>query len=74
MDPRTVPSYRDVAGLPNQNSGRFVSEGILVDTDGVTVTTATPLHGNSGGMVEIVIPDPVNQVQLRRVSGVNPEY
>jgi hypothetical protein len=29
VDPRTVPDYRDAAGLPDQNTGRFLSEGVL---------------------------------------------
>lgn len=31
-DPRTVENYRDSAGLPNQNSGRFVTEGTLTNS------------------------------------------
>lgn len=68
IDPKKVENYRDAAGLPNQNTGRFVSEGILKDTTGVTRREALPLHGNKGGLDEVVIPDPAKQVELRRVS------
>ncbi|MEM7765840.1 MAG: RHS repeat-associated core domain-containing protein, partial [Pseudomonadota bacterium] len=73
-DPKTVDNYRDASGLPNQNSGRFVSEGTLRNTDGVTRREALPLDGNRGGLDEVIIPDPQNQVDLSRVSGVNPEF
>ncbi len=74
-DPGLVENYRDVAGLPANNSGRFVSEGRLTDTQGVEVTPggATPLQGNSGGIDEVKIPNPESQVELTRVSGANPE-
>jgi RHS repeat-associated protein len=74
VDPRTVENYRDVAGLPDQNTGRFVSEGILQDTTGVSVKTADPLHGNAGGLPEVVIPNPAQQVNLLNVQGLNPEF
>ena len=75
-DPSSVDDYRDVAGLPDGNSGQFVSEGRLVDATGVEVTPggAAPLNGNAGGIDEIKIPNPESQVELTGVSGVNPEY
>ena len=73
-DPRTVPNYRDAAGLPAQNAGRFVSEGKLVDTKGVQSRQALELHGNGGGLDELVVPHPNAQIRLTRVSGVNPEF
>ena len=74
VNPNTVAQYRDAAGLPNQNAGRFVSEGILRNTTGVTHQGATPLHGNKGGLSEVVIPNAQKQVELTRVSGVNPQF
>jgi len=74
VDPRTVPNYRDAAGLPNENSGRFLSEGTLKDTSGVKLKTADPLHGNSGGLPEVVIPNPKSQIELRSVQGLNPNF
>lgn len=74
VDPNAVSNYRGEAGLPPQNTGRFVSEGRLIDTTGVTVKPADSIYGNPGGLEEVVIPDPKNQVQLERVSGVNPEH
>ena len=51
-----------------------MSEGTLRNTDGVTRREALPLDGNRGGLDEVIIPDPQNQVDLSRVSGVNPEF
>jgi RHS repeat-associated protein len=74
VDPRTVDNYRDVAGLPNVNSGRFVVEGRLVDARGVVSKTADPLDGNRGGLPELVIRNAERQVKIERVSGVNPPF
>ena len=73
-DPRSVAGYRDAAGLPGRNTGRFVSEGRLTNTEGVLQRRALPLEGKPGGLDEVVIPDPRRQIELERVSGVNPEF
>jgi hypothetical protein len=73
-DPRTILNYRNAAGLPEQNTGRFLSEGILKDTQGVTERSALPLHGNFGGLPEVVVPNPESQISLQRVLGINPEF
>lgn len=74
VNPGTVDNYRDAAGLPSQNTGRFVSEGTLVDNTGVIRKQADPLHGNTGGLDEVVVPDPNGQINLTGVSGANPEF
>ncbi|KDA53244.1 hypothetical protein EG19_06580 [Thermoanaerobaculum aquaticum] len=74
VNPATIPNYRNAAGLPVTNTGRFVSEAILTDTTGVTTRRALPLHGNSGGLPEVVVPKPESQLVLVRVSGVNPPF
>ena len=74
VDPRTVPNYRNAAGLPKQNTGRFLSEGTLSDTRGVSLKSADPLHGNAGGLPEVVVPKPESQIMLENVQGLNPEF
>jgi len=74
VDPGKVTNFRAEAGLPPQNSGRFVSEGTLIDTTGVAVKTADSIYGNPGGLSEVVVPDPNAQIQLERVSGVNSHH
>ena len=75
VDPRTVNNYRNAAGLPdNANLGRFVSEGRLLDTTGVTSRQALRIGSNAGGLDEVQVRDPINQIALDRVSGVNPNY
>ncbi len=74
VDPRTVENFRDAAGLPDVNTGRFVLEGTIKNTKGVTTRKALPLNGNKGGLDEVLIPDPKNQIRIDRVSGVNPEF
>jgi hypothetical protein len=74
VDPRTVPDYRDLAGLPDQNTGRFLSSGSLHDTRGVRRRRAEPVHGNRGGLDEVLIPDAERKIDLRGVEGLNPEF
>ena len=74
VNPGSVPNYRGAAGLPSQNTGRFVSEGVIQDATGVTTRSSLPLGGNSGGLPEVLIPNPANQVRLTGVSGVNPPF
>ena len=74
IDPSTVTNYRDVAGLPDVNTGRFVSEGIINNLTGIITRSAWELDGNAGGLLEYVIPYPETQVTLTNVSGTNPPY
>lgn len=74
VDPRTVANFRDAAGLPNQNTARFVSEGVLKSTTGVIQRAALPLDGNRGGLTELLIPNAEKNVKVTRVSGVNPPF
>ncbi len=75
VDPRTVPNYRNAAGLPdNANLGRFVSEGRLIDTSGVTARKALRIGNNAGKLDELVVPNPARQIILDNVSGVNPPF
>jgi RHS repeat-associated protein len=74
VNPNSVDNFRSVGGLPAQNSGRFVSEGVLRDTNGVTSRAALPLDGNPGGLPELLVPNPAAQIDLTRVSGVNPPF
>lgn len=70
-DPRKVGDYRDLAGLPKENTGRFLSEGIVEDASGIRLKSADPLHGNTGGLPELVIPNPEQQILLQNVQGIN---
>jgi hypothetical protein len=83
VNPGSVANYRDVAGLPSggasgfNNTGRFVIEGTLQDPASVVnVRSALPLDGNSGGILEYVIPNwqKTGAIQVNRVSGVNPQF
>jgi hypothetical protein len=62
IDPRTIPDYASSAGLPKVNAGKYLSEGVLADTNGIVARRALPIGGNVGGLVEYVIPDPKNQI------------
>jgi hypothetical protein len=74
VNPSTVSSYRSVAGLPDANSGRFVTEAIIQDISDIQVRPALPFNGNPGGITEYIIPNPNSQLRIIRISGVNPEF
>ncbi|MEK7281247.1 MAG: RHS repeat-associated core domain-containing protein, partial [Chloroflexota bacterium] len=75
VNPATVGKFREAAGLYPGNTGRFVMEAQLINTESVTVRQALPGPGGiGGGLTEVVIPNAENQVQLLRVSGANPEF
>lgn len=73
VNPGNVSNYRNAAGLPNQNTGRFVSEIVLRSTVGVVPRAALPCDGNRGGLPEIIIPGSEKKITLVRVSRVNPQ-
>lgn len=74
VDPSTVSNYRNAAGLPDVNTGRFVIEGTILDITGITTRSALPLNGNAGGLDELLIPNASSQVRITNVSGVNPDF
>lgn len=76
VNPRTVPGYRNAAGLPNVNKGTQVVEGILDDITNVTLRPggAASLDGNAGGLAEVIIPNAQRQVRVLSTSSVNPPF
>lgn len=74
VDPRTVVGYRNAAGLPDLNAGRFMSIGELQDTTGTVFRASQRIGINAGGLPEVVVPRPELQIQLRSVLGLNPEF
>jgi RHS repeat-associated protein len=74
VDPRTVPNYRKAAGLPPENSGRFLIEGVLDSPEGVIKRGALPIGNNPGGLQEFVVPSPDVHIQILNVQGLNPQF
>jgi len=74
IDPSTILNYRNLAGLPDENTGRFIIEGIIKNTNGMYFRNALPLDGNAGGISEILVLDAINQIQIMSVQGVNPTF
>lgn len=69
-----MDNFREAAGLYPGNTGRFVLEGEIVSTNGLTVRPSLPGPGGVGvWLPEVIIPDAKAQVSVLRVSGVNPE-
>lgn len=78
VDPRTVDGFRNLAGLPDKNTGRFLSEGILIDSSNTIVKSADALMSSRGvrpgGLPEVVVPNAEARIKLQNVMGINPEF
>jgi hypothetical protein len=74
IDPRRIRDYRNIAGLPIENKGRFLIVGELIDPRGIRVERAAPIGSNRGGLVEYQIPNPRRQVRILQVIGLNPPF
>ena len=74
VNPVSVENIRSGLGLPNVNSGRFLSTGKINNTTGFRYQLATPCDRNPGGLQEILVPNPETQIKLQSVMGVNPEF
>jgi hypothetical protein len=75
VNPGSVTNFRNAAGLFPGNTGRFVAEGRLANTQGVIFRAALPGPGSvGGGLPEVVVPNPSVQIELIRVSGANPAF
>ena len=72
INPRTVPNYRDAAGLPPGNTGEFLVEGMVKRSNILHIRPARPLPPNRGGLTEYII-NPANVIN-QRVSTLNPPY
>ncbi|MFN3652081.1 MAG: hypothetical protein ACK47B_21100 [Armatimonadota bacterium] len=64
VNPSDVKNYRDSAGLPDVNSGEYISHGRIIDPSGIEITGASPLDGNAGGLDELIVPNSVKQIEL----------
>jgi hypothetical protein len=75
-DPRSVPNFRDAAGLPSgeasgaNNTADFLIQGKVNPADIIKSRPALPLDGNKGGLPELII-DPKN-VKLNDFSVLKP--
>jgi hypothetical protein len=75
VNPGTIADFRTTAGLFPGNSGSFVLEGTLNNTEGVILRTAAPGPGGvGGGLPEVFVPNPATQININRVSGINPHF
>jgi len=72
INPKNVANYRDAAGLPVGNTGRFVIEGTVRRSNIILRREALEVGENKGGLLEYII-NP-SKVNIKRVSGVNPEF
>lgn len=61
-------------GLFPGNTGRFVMEGTLQDAMGVRVRSALPGPLGEANALEVLVPDASKQINVQRVTGVNPEF
>jgi hypothetical protein len=75
VNPASVANYRQAAGLYPGNSGQFVLQGTLKNTQDVIFSrAATGPGGVGGGLPQAFVPSPQTQINILRVSGANPEF
>ena len=74
VNPTTVDNYRNLAGLPPENTGQFMSQGVLKNSIGIQIKPATPLAGNIGGLPELVIPNASKRVIINSTLNLNPPF
>jgi RHS repeat-associated protein len=75
VNPMTVSDYRTAAGLFPGNSGQYMVEGTLTNTEGVTMRSALPGPGQvGGGLPEVVVPNAAGQISIKNFWVVNPPF
>ena len=74
IDPRSVVNYRNAAGLPNDNTGEFLVEGLLHSVKNITVDAAAPIGSTAGGLIEYVIQSPSTQITVQSIQQVIPHF
>lgn len=72
VDPTNVANYRGAAGLPNANTGEYVTTGVVKVKDINKVTKATPIDGNAGGVDEVIIENAKKAVKVIKTKKVDP--
>jgi len=73
INPKTIPNYRNAAGLPNINSGKFIIEGTVKESNILLKRSALSLDGNTGGIMEYIVKDP-NKIKIKSVLELYPPY
>ena len=77
INPSTVSNFRSIAGLPNENLGRFISIGKIYDIEGIIIKSADEILANPGGLLEYKFTEsalPALRIILQNVLGINPPY
>jgi hypothetical protein len=67
IDPRTVIGYAGAAGLPPGNTAQGFTIGIIYSMEDVTITTASRILSNPGGLLEYYMTNPQVQVIVQEV-------
>jgi RHS repeat-associated protein len=75
-DPTTLDNPRDALGLPDENSGEYLSTARVKDWTGAfgQRATAIPEAGTAGGAPEYVFPNPEQQLEPIGTQPLNPPF
>jgi hypothetical protein len=65
---------RNSLGLPNANTGEYVTAARVKDWTGVVARRALSLDGNEGGATEYLFPNPEQQLEHISTTAVEPPY
>jgi RHS repeat-associated protein len=73
-DPTALDNPRDALGLPNGNSGEYLTTARVNDWTGTFGQRAMPLNGNAGGAPEYVFPNPEQQLEHVSTRSLNQPF
>jgi hypothetical protein len=73
-DPAKMRDPRKELGLPNQNSGQYITRARVKNWAGVSGRRSLPYHGNPGGAPEYLIPNPLENLGEMETKPVLPHY
>jgi hypothetical protein len=70
-----ISNYRYLAGLPPQNAGTLLVEGVVLDPTQIAVRNALPIGSNAGGLLEYLITgDPATAIRITGVTTILPPF
>jgi hypothetical protein len=70
IDPRTITNYAGQAGLPPGNTAQNLTVGAINSMTNVTITNASPILSNPGGLLEYFIENPQVQVIVQEIQSL----
>lgn len=71
-NPLSTDNYRNAAGLPPGNTGRYMTRGRLINMGNVFSRDALPIGKNLGGLDELLVPNVKEQIIIETTKRLRP--